>query len=67
MWKTTVEKPVENVEKYEFSTGIPEIPNSVTGTKPMYSVVYKDLTGKKNRDYVAACVVALFAKESIKS
>ena len=26
-----------------------------------------DLTGKKNRDYVAVCVVALFAKESIKS
>jgi len=25
LWKTPVEKVVENVEKYEFSTGIPHL------------------------------------------
>ena len=25
MWKTLVEKPVENVEKFDFSTGIPAV------------------------------------------
>ena len=34
MWKRVVEKPVEIVEKYEFSTAIPEISNSALKENP---------------------------------
>jgi len=34
LWKRVVEKPVEIVEKYEFSTAIPEISNSASPENP---------------------------------
>ena len=44
LWKGAVEKPVENVEKYEFSTATPENPNSKIGGKHRKREAYNRIT-----------------------
>ena len=53
LWKTPVEKPVENVEKCEFSTAIPVIYKVSTGVNLCINRQILTTAGRKSTNYVA--------------
>ena len=67
LWKTPVEKPVENVEKYEFSTAIPVICKVSTGANLCINRQNIITADRKSTNYVPVVMFRIWEEGTGKS